>query len=96
MVFDRWDDFGFDCQGGLEQLGQSVWSISNRFTEDMVQCQCLQIFYRATEIVSFDCEDNGVAGHEAIDLKAPVWGGCREPDHHSMPEALPRCLCNRP
>ncbi len=81
----------------LEQLGQSVWSISQiNFTDGYGPNASVYKYLSVTGCV-FDCDGGQwVAGHEAIDLAQSMELDVIVTDHHSMPEALPNNVIVHP
>ena len=75
----------------LEQLGaECLVYLPNRFTDGYGPNASVYKYFIEQQGVSLIVTvDNGVAGHEAIDLAQSMGGDVIVTDHHSMPEVLP-------
>ena len=75
----------------LEQLGaECLVYLPNRFTDGYgPNASVYKYFIEQQEISLIVTVDNGVAGHEAIDLAQSMGVDVIVTDHHSLPEVLP-------
>ena len=75
----------------LEQLGaEFLVYLPNRFTDGYgPNASVYKYFIEQQEISLIVTVDNGVAGHEAIDLAQSMGVDVIVTDHHSLPEVLP-------